>query len=278
MEKEIVVVQQNTLITQIPKSLRGVAENTRLTYENALNNYLKYLNTNKLDMGFDTLQDWVYSMENPKTQNTYLQALKKVLRELYADDPRFPELEKNLKKLKLSKADKSIKESDYLTYKEVQKLIKKSPYKWGLIIEALFWSGCRITELLSIKLVNCAKQKKHIAVTIVGKGSKERTVYFPLKLFKDIKAEFKGSVYLFEHHSKKYNRVYVSRKVSELGLEILDRSISAHTLRHSKVMYLKEERKLSPDQIQKAVGHADVSTTLKHYYHGTPSAEDQGIL
>jgi len=53
--------------------------------------------------------------------------------------------------------------------------------------------------------------------------------------------------------------------------------ISAHTLRHSKAMHLKKDRNLTPDQIAKALGHSSVMTTLKYYFHGTPSAEDQGI-
>jgi len=274
--KEIAIINQPNPL-QIARELRGVSDNTRSTYTNAVQNYLKYLTTNNLAMNFDSMQSWLYGIESPKTQNTYLQALKKVLREAYKDDVRLLDLEKDLKKLKQSKADKTIQESDYLTHKEVLKLIKKSPYRFALIIEALFWSGCRISELINIKLKFCEKQKDNIAITVIGKGSKERVVFIPGILFKKIVEEFNGDVYLFEHHKKKFNRTYVSGRIKRYGREILDRKISAHTLRHSKVMFLKDVRKLSPDQIQKAVGHADVSTTLAHYYHGTPTAADQGM-
>jgi len=53
--------------------------------------------------------------------------------------------------------------------------------------------------------------------------------------------------------------------------------ISAHTLRHSKAMFLKEIQGLSADRIAKALGHSSVVTTLKYYFHGTPTAEEQGI-
>jgi integrase len=42
-------------------------------------------------------------------------------------------------------------------------------------------------------------------------------------------------------------------------------------------MYLAKDRKLTPDQVQKALGHADPATTLRFYYHQTPTAEDMGI-
>jgi len=43
-------------------------------------------------------------------------------------------------------------------------------------------------------------------------------------------------------------------------------------------MYLKNVKKLTPDQIAKALGHSSVVTILESYFHGTPSAEDQGIV
>ena len=43
-------------------------------------------------------------------------------------------------------------------------------------------------------------------------------------------------------------------------------------------MYLKKERELTPDQIAKALGHSSVVTTLEFYFHGTPTAEEQGIF
>ncbi len=276
MASEIVKVEKHSLAT-IPEQLKGVAVNTKLTYSNALGSYTKFLSAHNLQMDFDSVEKWLYSIENPKTQNTYLQAIKKILREMYKDDPRGAELEKNLSTLKVAKVDDSITESDYLTFKEVQKLLKKSPKMFSLIIESLFWSGCRISELINIKLKKCEKQKTVYAITVLGKGSKERIVYMPGELFNKINAYFDGTEYLFEHRGKKYNRSYLSNKIKEFGFKILDRKISAHTLRHSKVMYLKDVLKLSPDQIQKAVGHADVATTLTHYYHGTPSAADQGI-
>lgn len=60
-------------------------------------------------------------------------------------------------------------------------------------------------------------------------------------------------------------------------MDILNIDVSAHTFRHSKAMYLKDVKNLSADQIAKALGHSSVVTTLQHYFHGTPSANDQGI-
>jgi integrase len=71
------------------------------------------------------------------------------------------------------------------------------------------------------------------------------------------------------------SRLFLS--LHRFAKKIIRHDISAHTLRHSKAMYLKEIKHFSPDQVAKALGHSSVVTTLQHYFHGTPTAEAQGI-
>jgi integrase/recombinase XerD len=276
-ENEIVAVEKEPDLMIVAQNMKGISENTKKTYANAAKSYIDFLKFKNVSMGLDSMQEWIYSFDSPKTQNTYLQALKKILREVYEDHPKIMELEKIFKKLKSIKVDGTIKEQDFLTFKEFKCLVKNSPEKYALIIEAFFWTGCRVSELLSIKLKDCAKTSDHYTITIVGKGSKQRDVFISTTLFNRVKSFFNGSTYLFEHKGKMYNRSFVSNEIKKLSKQILDRKISAHNLRHSKAMHLKDVMKLSPDQVQKALGHADVSTTLTHYYHGTPTAKDQGI-
>jgi len=48
--------------------------------------------------------------------------------------------------------------------------------------KALFWSGCRISELINIKLDDVKVNDKAAVKVKSGKGSKERTVYLPSQL------------------------------------------------------------------------------------------------
>ena len=103
-------------------------------------------------------------------------------------------------------------------------------------------------------------------------------MYLQKDIFNQIIKTFKGNVFLFEtRKGTQYNRLNVTRDIHRFAIKIIHRSISAHTLRHSKAMYLKEVRHFSPDQAAKALGHSSVITTLQHYFHGTPTAEAQGI-
>jgi integrase len=276
-ENEIVVVEKEPNLMLVAQNMKGISENTRKTYSNAAKSYIDFLQFKNVSMGLDSMQEWIYSFESPKTQNTYLQALKKILREVYEDDVRLLELEKVFKKLKSIKVDGTIKEQDFLREEEVYKLAENSPEKYALFIEAFFWTGCRVSELLSIKLKSCAKTSKHYVITIVGKGSKQRDVFLDIPLFNRIVDYFGGSTYLFEHKGKMYNRSFISNEIKKLSKQILDRKISAHNLRHSKAMFLKDVQKLSIDQIAKALGHSSPMTTATHYFHGCPTAKDQGI-
>ena len=101
---------------------------------------------------------------------------------------------------------------------------------------------------------------------------------FAMELHEKDKWVFKGKVYLFEtKNDKQYNRtnlfVELRRQAKKHGC-----NITPHTFRHSKAMYLKDVKGLSADRIAKALGHSSVITTLECYFHGTPDAEEQGII
>ena len=154
---------------------------------------------------------------------------------------------------------------------------EKVSLRLSLMVKALFLSGCRISELINIKLDDVKVNDKAVIKVKSGKGSKERTVYLPPKLYEQVRFVFRGVEYLFETGGhKKYNSNNIYNELKRQGTKA-GYDISPHTLRHSKAMYLKEVRKLSADQIAKALGHSRVSTTLESYFHGTPTAEEQGI-
>ena len=275
--KDLVIYKKNSL-SEIPFSLRDISTETKKTYSAALKVYERFLKTSGDSPGLDSLTKWIESIREPRTQHIYLAAARKVLSEVYGKDPRYPELYRQLAQIKSVKIDQAVKEGDFLIESEIKALVKGAPVKIGIMIEALFWSGCRISELLSIRLEKCREEAGGvIAIDIVGKGRKQGTVYLKKKVYDRARVVFRGREYLFEHHGKQYNRNYPSLQIKKLSADILDKNISAHTLRHSKAMYLKDVKKMSADLVAKAMRHTDVATTLKYYFHGIPTAKDQGI-
>ena len=138
----------------------------------------------------------------------------------------------------------------------------------------LWVTGCRISEMLGVKLDHCETQADRVHIRINGKGSKERYVWLPTVLYQRIRDCFEGSTWLFETGAgKAYSRSYVSNQIAKLGRHVLDRRISAHTFRHSfATRKIKETAKIQA--VSEYLGHSSVAITLSLYCHDELSAED----
>ena len=281
MGKELIVKENNNIpdLVEFTDKMR-LTPTTKQTYKYAMISFKKYCTKNNLNQDLDSLLQWVYSTSNKSTQATYIAAVKRILGEIFKYDPRLPMLKESLEELRPTKRDQSITESKYLKKSEVDELIKISKPWLSLMIEALFWTGLRVSELLSIKYENCTllKDKKIYEVRVIGKRRKENTVYITQKLFNKIVKEFNGYVYIFEKNKKPYRREHVSMEIKRAAVKIGRPEISAHNLRHSKAMYLVNDRKLSIDKVQRALNHSSASTTIAFYLHNKPTPEEQGII
>ncbi len=259
-----------------------LSKNTLKIYSLAISQYYNYCSIENIQPGKDSAKRWLETFYNAKTYNLKRIALKEHLLKLYENEPAERQLEliKFFEEIPTNRVKHEVT-TDWLTIDQIELLTEKCNSKeMTLIIWALFWTGCRVNELLNIKISDCVSNGE-ISIRIIGKGRKEREVYLPKDLFKKIKKTFSHSkIYLFETHK---NTPFHSNNVSEYirrAGKRLDQAmiISSHTLRHSKAMYLKDVMHLSPDQIAKALGHSSVLTTLQYYFHGTPSAKEQGIV
>ena len=137
-------------------------------------------------------------------------------------------------------------------------------------ILALFWTGCRISELVNIKLIHCTPGDP-VFIRVIGKGMEEGTVFMPQSLYNRIRTVFGGSIYLFETKDhRRANRQTVSEEIKRQAGRKEHIYATAHIFRHSKAMYLKE-RGVSIDKIALALRHKQKTTTLAYYQHGSPT-------
>jgi integrase/recombinase XerD len=283
-------------------SRQHLSRMTIKNYSTSVKQYLSFIEKNNLNMGFQSITNWLETFDNSWTYNFKLQGIKAYFLKLYENEPanKLLELEQGFNKIKRRKPKISVDEEKYITFNEYKKLIsvdtllkymkycKSKDESSGytdynikctvLFIQSLFWTGCRISELLNIKIKDCSIN--HIATIKInnGKGGKDRLAYLQKDIYDQIIKSFNSKVYLFEtRKGTKFNRLNVTWSIHRFAKKILNRNISAHTLRHSKAMYLKDDKHFTPDQVAKALGHSSVVTTLQHYFHGTPTAEAQGI-
>lgn len=142
------------------------------------------------------------------------------------------------------------------------------------MLETLFSTGVRISELLNIKISDIDKSGR---IFIRGKGKKERFVYLTPRAQKHIKKylEVRGeddSNYLFlpyrgkniNNKNKKISPNYLEERVKKyrelLGLNI---PITVHGIRHAFATYLAESG-ASPAAIQILLGHESLDTTTRY--------------
>lgn len=196
--------------------------------------------------------------------------IKKVADYFNLDDFTHFRLEKALNNVKsdASERDPSINpEKDVLTPEEIRTIVEEStdkmvPY-W---VTLLYKTGIRITEMLSIRLTDIRYEKDHAMIHIRGKGKKDRDVMISKELLRSLKAVFEGKTWLLEHHGKQYSRTSVTSRIRDQGRYLLQRSISAHNLRHTFATEKLVETKDLP-AVSKYLGHSSTKITADIYTH-----------
>lgn len=239
------------------------------------NSYIKQSRT-KEKFSFEMVRDFLNTINNPNTHNVSIQALKKYFRKLYEKKSLSEQakLFRFFETIRKKKPDKTVGKNKYFTPDEVKQLVDNATQRNACVIEALFYSGSRISAMLDAKVADCETVGQYVLIKTIAKCDIEHTVVIPLDLFNRIRYLFHGKVYLFETvEGNRYSREYISREIKDTGKSI-NMKANCHKFRHSLAMYLKEKGH-SPDEIANVLGHQGVLTTLEHYFHGKITPEQQ---
>lgn len=150
---------------------------------------------------------------------------------------------------------------------EYDRLISAASYRDKLLLEFLWTTGCRVSELTGALVARCEADGKTVHIPVVGKGNKERVLRIRVTLYNAIRAEFRGTGYLFETAGgRPFSRVYVSTRVHRLAIEVLGRRLGAHALRHS--FATRQIRRTGKIQaVSTYLGHSSTAITMNYYVH-----------
>jgi integrase/recombinase XerD len=166
---------------------------------------------------------------------------------------------------------------DVLTIEEIENLIgaldlsKSENIRNKAMLELLYSSGLRVTELIELKISNYYPDVEFIKIT--GKGNKERLVPIGETAMKHITI-YRETVrnhqeinkgqedFMFlNRRGNKLSRVMVFMIIKDLALKTgLQKNISPHTFRHSFATHLIEGG-ADLRAIQEMLGHESITTT-----------------
>ena len=229
-----------------------------------------------------TLDDYLAQIRaagyKPATINHKLHALKKALR-LYAErtgtdstvvryqiDDLFRRPEN-----KTTAINPAVTSDDCLTAEELRELKAAAPHRTALLIDALYQTAARVSELINVKLSECEQGKHGVKVQITrGKGNKAREVYLSASLFSAIREEYAGRVYLFETATGgRLDRSNIHKAIQAAGHAIGIKNLHPHTLRHTWATSNLD--RLGIYKVSHYLGHSDIATTARFYLHNKPT-------
>ncbi|MDR3222945.1 MAG: tyrosine-type recombinase/integrase [Methanobrevibacter sp.] len=266
--------------------LRNLSKITIKNYRQTNNYFIRYLNTNNLDIEHDSdiiLKKFIIHLKKDKdnsysTINKYLQQIIQFLRYL--------DIKVDIQLPKDNSKNKKIK---YLQPEEVNEVLKTIPHdliRDKAIIQTLYRTGLRVSELCNLKKENLDVNSVDKAIAIYvyeGKGNKDRTVYIDNKTLELINAMIYKRVikniigedkYLFinklgnrlsERSVQKIVKKHAIATDRRLALEgrqtNFEKRLTPHTLRHSFTIFLLNYSNKPINEVQQLLGHSNISTT-----------------
>lgn len=274
------------------KVVKKYSSKTIISYRNDLDAFFVFLKQNnyqELEVDKDIVRLYLEELHHFKKSSIgrHLSSLRSYYNYLlkqnkisynYFKDVKNPKKEKNL--------------PNYLTAQNTDVIFENLPLqnaydqRNNAIIELLYASGVRVSELVSIQIKDIDFYNK--SIKILGKGSKERYVIFgdyceeKLKLYMEEGREElrqnKQTSYLFlNKKGEKLSDRYVRNIIKRLALENhLSKDISPHTFRHT---FATDMLNNGADlmTVKELLGHSSLSTTsiythitserLKEVYH-----------
>lgn len=257
---------------------RAYSDNTVGAYMNDLNKYEEFLKKDILESDTEDLERYLKYIKNLESttvahkitsiKSYFNYNIKRgVVSVNPADKVSRPKLTKHL--------------PEYLTEEEVGKLLDvevKSPYDYRnkTILELLYSSGIRISELVNIKTPNYDSEE--CLIRIMGKGSKERIVPlgdYAVNIMNDYMNNYRPLInkkhtdYVFvNNRGDKISRQFIFKVIKKEALKKgIKKDISPHTLRHTFATHLLKNG-ADLRIIQELLGHENISTT-QIYTHVT---------
>ena len=259
---------------------RQVSKNTLVSYERDINqlvSHLEQVDKELRDATSEDLQNYVVYMQTIGKSNATISRSVASIKAFYKYLVKSKVIEENIAEgLVAPKVEK--KELTILTPKEVECLLEQ-PSSTDLkgqrdkaMLEVLYATGIRVTELISINMMDVNLHSGYIKVR---KKNKERTIPIgsvALKCLSEyienvrpllIKTEEEESLFINANGQKMTRQGFwkILKQYKEQAK--IDKDLTPHTIRHSFAVHLLQNG-AEVKMVQEILGHTDVASTLMY--------------
>jgi integrase/recombinase XerD len=265
---------------------RGAAANTISSYERDLEDYLAALSAKKtgpLDADVSVLRGYLQALSEAGLKASTIQRRLSALRQFHgflyseghrADDPTVtlsgPRKAQSLPKvLAVEDIDRLFTAAQAGIAEAKTPVARRSALRLSALVEMLYATGLRVSELLALSSASLAPNRDHLVVR--GKGGRERIVLLTrtakaavFRYRETLGEEASGNRHLFPaegeagHLSRQVFARDLKRLAGRAGLSA--DKLSPHVMRHAFATHLLQNG-ADLRIVQQLLGHADISTT-----------------
>ena len=234
--------------------------------------FFEYLDSNKIsynNLTKDGIIDYLKYLDSQKYANRTISIILSSLRSFYDFLMESKVIETNIFNL-VSNPKLEKKLPNFLSYEQIRAILDSIPnddilnIRNKLIIELLYATGIRVSELVNLKVSDIIFSERKIR--IFGKGKKERIVYYgdyaSIAIDNYLNTRNSNNEYLILNKD--------GNKISVRGIEkIIDKmaitasvncNVTPHTFRHTFATHLLNEG-ADIKSVQELLGHSSLNTT-----------------
>ncbi len=257
--------------------VKMVSSNTVLAYQTDLDEFALFLkehNLSYLSLTKEDVRTYLKLLDQEKFKNKSIARHLSALRSFYRYLEQKGVVENNVfEQIHNPKLNKPLPNT--LNYEETEKLLHfdKLDTSWDiechLVLELLYSTGLRVSELSDIKIGDIYKSDRRITVT--GKGQKGRTVYYGefaqdaldkyLSIRPSLLKKENHDYLLVNQRGGKLSRSSIFKMIEKKALSSgINHHLSPHTLRHTFATHLLANG-ADIKTVQELLGHENLGTT-----------------
>lgn len=251
------------------KKLEGLSAATLKNYTYTLRKLEKFFNKPASTISTGDIKMFMYyegETKSPSGMNTFMTPIRLFFKFLQNEEFIVKDPCASIKPVKEPKREKKPLNEEQVEMLRDCMLSKRD----RAILEFFLSTGCRVAEVGNVKISDIDFTQKTLLV--IGKGNKERRVYFTERckraILNYLKERTDNTEYLFVSKKAPYkklnNRGYQVIVKNMQRMANIEMNITPHTFRHTMATFALRSG-MAPECIQQILGHNDVGLTLRVY-------------